>query len=207
MLRTRAERGGGGLLAPAAERNKGPIFDVLRRVLPERGIVLEIASGTGQHVVHFAKALPLLHWQPTDLDQQMHPSIARWIEHDGLTNVRQPIALDVGVEPWPIDHADAVLCINMIHVTPWQAAVDLMAGAARVLGGNGVLFLYGPYRRFGGHTADSNATFDAQLRATNSEWGVRDLEAVVEVAKQYGFDTDEVVPMPANNYSVVLRKR
>jgi SAM-dependent methyltransferase len=195
------------LLAPAAERNKEPILAVLKRVLPERGEVLEIASGTGQHVAHFAKTFPSLQWQPSDPDRHMHGSIARWIEHERLTNVRPPIALDVGVQPWPVDEADAVICINMIHIAPWQATLDLMAGAARVLPAGGVLVLYGPYRRFGQHTADSNAAFDDQLRATDPQWGVRDLEAVLDVADRHGLGAEEIVAMPANNLTVVLRKR
>jgi SAM-dependent methyltransferase len=196
----------GGLLAPAAERNKDPILAVLKRVLPERGTVLEIASGTGQHVVHFAKAFPSLQWQPSDPDRHMHGSIARWIEHEGLANVQPPIALDVGLEPWPVDHAEAVICINMIHIAPWQATLDLMAGGGRALPPGGVLVLYGPYRRFGQHTADSNAAFDAQLKATDPQWGVRDLEAVLAVARQHGLAAEEIVAMPANNFTVVLRK-
>jgi SAM-dependent methyltransferase len=190
--------------APAADRNKGPILDVLRRVLPARGIVLEIASGTGQHTAHFARSLPSLEWQPTEYDAAMLPSIEGWCE--GLANVRAPVVLNVGQMPWPVERADAVLCINMIHISPWQATLDLMKGAARVLGDGGVLFLYGPYRRFGAHTASSNAAFDADLRARNPEWGVRDLKAVEETARGHGFSLDEVVAMPANNFSVIFRK-
>jgi SAM-dependent methyltransferase len=196
----------GGFVAPAAERNKEPILSVLKRVLPERGEVLEIASGTGQHVAHFAKAFPSLQWQPSDPDHNMHGSIARWIEHDRLANVRPPIALDVGVDPWPVDHADAVVCINMIHIAPWQATLDLMAGATRLLPADGVLVLYGPYRRFGQHIADSNAAFDAQLRATDPHWGVRDLEAVLDVAHRHGLGREQIIAMPANNLTLVLRK-
>jgi SAM-dependent methyltransferase len=207
MLRTRAgRRDAGGLCAPAAERNKGPILEVLRRVLPECGLALEIASGTGQHVVHFARALPDLAWQPTERDPAMQASIAAWVGREGLANIRLPLALEVASHPWPIEGADAVLCINMIHIAPWSATTELMAGAARVLPRNGVLVLYGPYRRFGRHTADSNAAFDADLRATDPEWGVRDLESVVEVALHHGLEAGEVVPMPANNHVVVLRK-
>ncbi len=196
----------GGLSAPAAERNKEPILAVLRRVLPERGTVLEIASGTGQHVVHFAKALPSLRWQPSEPDRNMHASIQRWIGHAGLANVAPPVALDVCIKPWPVDRADAVLCINMIHIAPWQAGLDLIAGAARALPAGGVLVLYGPYRRGGEHTAESNAAFDAQLKATDPQWGVRDLEAVLAVAGRHGFAGEEIVAMPANNLTVVLRK-
>ena len=194
--------------APAAERNKDPILAVLARVLSgfARGLVLEIASGTGQHVAHFAKALPALDWQPSEFDAGMLPSIAGWIDSEKLPNVRPPIILDVGRHPWPMAQADAIVCINMIHIAPWQATLDLFAGAARILGADGVLFLYGPYRRFGRHTAPSNEAFDADLRARNAEWGVRDLEAVEEIARGYGFALIEAVAMPANNFSVVFRK-
>lgn len=192
--------------APPAERNKGPILDVLKRVLPARGEVLEIASGTGQHVVHFAKALPALVWQPSDPDAKSRESIAAWIAAEKLANVRPPLAFNVGDHPWPVERADAVLCINMIHIAPWQATLDLLAGAGRILPEGGVLFFYGPYRRSGAHTAPSNETFDAQLRARNPEWGVRDLEAVADAAKLQGIELRETVPMPANNFSVMLQK-
>jgi SAM-dependent methyltransferase len=194
------------LFAAAAERNREPILAVLRRVLPERGDVLEIASGTGQHVVHFAKALPGLQWQPSDADAAMLGSIAAWSEREELANVRPPIVLDVSATPWLVTRADAIISINMIHISPWQATEDLMAGAGRVLAAGGLLFLYGPYRRSGRHTADSNAAFDAQLKASDPDWGVRDLEAVLDVAGRHGIGEEEVVPMPANNFSVVLRK-
>jgi SAM-dependent methyltransferase len=205
-LRKRGTSGERRLFAAAAGRNRDPILAVLERVLPERGEVLEIASGTGQHAVHFARALPALSWQPSEPDVGMHGSIAAWIAHERLTNVRPPIALEVGVRPWPVARADAIVCINMIHIAPWQATLDLMAGAGNVLASGGVLFLYGPYRRFGQHTADSNAAFDAQLKAADPQWGVRDLEAVVDIAKPQGVHLEDVVAMPANNLSVILRK-
>ena len=202
-----AERGGDGRLsAPPAERNQGPILEVLRRVLPAKGLVLEIASGTGQHVAHFAAALPKLDWQPSDPDPELRASIAAWIAHAGLANLRPPLALDVGAPAWPLARAEAVLCINMIHIAPWAAAEALVAGAARLLGRGGVLYLYGPYRMGGRHTAESNAAFDADLRARNPEWGVRDLEAVAALAERSGFGAAETVAMPANNFSVVFRK-
>jgi SAM-dependent methyltransferase len=192
--------------APAAERNKQPILEVLRRWLPAQGTVLEIASGTGQHVAHFAKAAPALVWQPTEMDAERHQSILAWIAAERLVNVRPPIALDVSRHPWPVDRADVVVCINMIHISPWQATLDLMAGSARVLGQGGILFLYGPYRRFGVHTAPSNADFDADLRRRDPAWGVRDLEAVTDCARTNRFAFGEAVPMPANNFSVIFRK-
>lgn len=193
------------ITAPAAERNKQPILQVLRRVLPRSGLVLEVASGTGQHVAHFARALPLLEWQPSEANPESLSSVRAWVE--GLANVRAPVELDVLKFPWPVTQADAVLCINMIHIAPWAAAEALVSGAGQVLGSGGVLFLYGPYRRHGRHTAPSNEAFDASLRERDPEWGVRDLEAVVELGAAAGFVLEDVVEMPANNFSVVLRTR
>ena len=192
--------------APAAERNKEPILRVLRRVLPDSGLVLEIASGTGQHVVHFAQALPSLEWQPSDPDPEARSSIAGWTAHYQVPNVRPPLDLDVSREIWPIQQADAVLCINMIHISPWPSTLHLMAGAARILPAGGVLFLYGPFRRRDRATAASNEAFDAQLRRQSPEWGLRELERVVGIADQHGLDHVEITEMPANNLSVVLRK-
>ncbi|AJY09993.1 DUF938 domain-containing protein [Burkholderia dolosa] len=194
------------LSAPAAERNRGPILDVLRRVLPARGTVLEIASGTGQHVVHFAHALPALRWQPSDPDAHARRSIAAWVAHAGVANVAPPLAFDVRDAQWPADGFDAIVCINMIHIAPWACAEALFAGASRVLWPGGVLFLYGPYRREGRHTAPSNDAFDRQLRSRDPSWGVRDLETVVALGLDRGIDCIEIVEMPANNLSVVFRR-
>ena len=198
------ERGGGKIFAQSAERNKGPILEVLRRVLPATGLILEIGSGTGQHATHFARALPALQWQPTDLDPELRRSVEGWIRDEGLSNVRAPIALDVLDKPWPIDRADAIVCINMIHVAPWQSTLALFEGASAVKAST--VFLYGPYRRFGAHTAPSNEQFDASLKANDPTWGVRDLEAVEKVAADNGFELKDVVPMPANNFSVVFTR-
>lgn len=196
----------GRLTAPAAERNKGPILEVLRRLLPKTGLVLEIASGTGQHVVHFAAALPSLTWQPTDPNAEHLISISAWIRHTGLENVRPPLALDVGDDPWPVGHADAVLCINLIHIAPWAVTAQLLEGAAWVLAPGSLLFLYGPYRHFGQHTGPGDVAFDADLRSRNPEWGLRDMEEVVALAGKRGLSMVEIVPMPANNFSVVFRR-
>jgi SAM-dependent methyltransferase len=190
--------------APAPERNKEPILEVLREVLPARGTVLEIASGTGQHVAHFAAALSALEWQPSDPDASSRESIAAWAT--GLPNVATPIELDVMQVPWPVAAADAIVCINMIHIAPWTAAEALFGGAGRILPRAGVLFLYGPYRRGGAHTAASNEAFDRDLRSRDPRWGVRDLEAVESLAGGEGFTLERVVPMPANNLSVVFRR-
>jgi SAM-dependent methyltransferase len=196
----------GRWFTPSADRNKGPILAVLQRVLPRTGLVLEIASGTGQHVAHFAKALPGLDWQPSDAEPAFRDSIRAWIALEKLANARPPVDLDVCSLPWPVARADALLCINMLHVAPWAATQALFRGAGEVLADGGVVFLYGPYRRFGRHTAASNEAFDAQLKASDPAWGLRDLEAVVDLAGQAGLGLADVVDMPANNLSVVLRR-
>ena len=191
--------------APSAERNKQPILEVLARVLPPRGLVLEIGSGTGQHVTHFAKALPDLEFQPAEMETDRHPSIAAWIRHESLGNVRPPLAIDLTRLPWPVRTADAIICINVIHISPWEATLALMSGAREVLLPGGVLVTYGPYRREGQHTAPSNQAFDADLKARDPSWGVRDMEEVVALAKAAGLELEEVVPMPANNFTLVFR--
>ncbi|WP_029010801.1 DUF938 domain-containing protein [Azospirillum halopraeferens] len=193
--------------APAAERNRDPILAILVRVLPPAGHVLEVAGGTGQHVVHFAAALPALIWQPSDPDEGARASIAARVADSGLANLRPPVALDATAAPWPVERADAVVCINMIHIAPWAATLGLMAGAARILPPGGPLVLYGPYARGGRHTAPSNAAFDADLRARNPAWGVRDLDDVTAAAAAAGLDPADVVEMPANNLTVVFRRR
>lgn len=193
--------------APAAERNRGPILEVLARELPASGLVLEIGSGTGQHVTHFAKALPQLVWQPSEPTPAMRRSISCWIEVERLANVRAPIALDVRQQPWPVAAADAVVSINMIHVAPWAATPALFEGARHILPAQGLLFLYGPFRREGRHTAASNERFDTELRAHDPEWGLRDMETVTDVATGAGFVLADTVAMPANNFSLVFRQR
>jgi SAM-dependent methyltransferase len=190
--------------APAAERNAEPILAVLRRVLPPRGLVLEIASGTGQHAVHMARALPSLEWQPTDPDPRARASIAAWRDDAALPNLRAPLALDV-TQPWPLDAADAIVCINMIHISPWEATLALFAGASRALPDGGVLVTYGPYV-IDGETAPSNRDFDRSLRARDPSWGVRELRDLEKSASSQRLRLEEVVPMPANNHSLVWRK-
>jgi len=193
--------------APSAARNRDPILGVLRRVLPPRGKVLEIGSGTGQHAVHFAAALPGLRWQPTDPDPALRASIAAWIAHAQAANVAPPLALDVEAQPWPVDAADAVVCINVLHVAPWRVVPALFAGAARVLPAGAPLVLYGPYRRADVPTVESNERFDAQLRAHDPEWGLRNIEHVARAAGAAGIDLVETLAMPANNLCVVLRRQ
>jgi SAM-dependent methyltransferase len=192
--------------APATARNRGPILDVLRPRLPADGLVLEVASGSGEHAVHFAAALPQLVFQPSDPDEDALASIDAWAATSTLANIRPAVALDATAPSWPVEDAAAVLCCNMIHIAPWSAAIGLVAGAARVLPDHGLLYLYGPYRRDGGHTAPSNEAFDRDLRRRNPAWGIRDLEAVTELAEAHGFAPPEVIDMPANNLSVIFRR-
>ena len=209
MLKQHGEKAANGKWStPSAERNKDPILDVLARVLPRHGLILEIASGTGQHVVHFAKALSDLTWQPSDPDAELRESIALRVREEQLANVNSPIDLDVTALPWPLQTADAVVAINLIHVAPWPATTRaLFEGARALLSTEHVLFLYGPYRRFGRHTAESNARFDLELRANNPEWGLRDMEAVSGVAAGAGFVLAETIEMPTNNFSLVFKRR
>lgn len=188
--------------APATLRNRDPILAVLRRVLPARGVVLEIASGSGEHAAYFAPAFPALAWQPSDTDPGARASIAAWCER--LSTVRPPLAVDVTADDWGIDAVDAIVCVNMIHIAPWPACEGLLRGAARRLPPGGVLYLYGPYRVGGVHTTPSNAAFDAQLRAQDPSWGVRDLDEVTALAAAHGLAQRETVAMPANNLSVVF---
>lgn len=192
--------------APATQRNRDPILSVLRRVLPARGTVLEVAAGTGEHALWFAASLPSLAWQPSDADPDAVASIAAWRDAEGSPNLLAPLLLDVTSAPWPVETVDAVFSANMIHISPWSACLGLLAGAGRHLAGDGMLVLYGPYRIGGRHTAPSNEAFDRDLKARNPAWGVRDLEAVVEVAAREGLQLEETVPMPANNQTLVLRR-
>lgn len=194
------------LFAPAAARNRGPILDALRGVLPAEGLVLEIASGTGEHVIHLATHLPKLQFQPSDPDAGARLSIAAWIDQAGLGNVRAPIALDAASRRWPVADADAILCVNMAHISPWAATEGLFAGARTILTPGAPLCLYGPFKRDGAHAAPSNAAFDASLRAQNAAWGVRDLEAVAACAAAAGFGQPQVIAMPANNLCVIFRR-
>lgn len=193
--------------APAAARNRDPILAELRRWLPAQGLVLEIASGSGEHAVHFAQALPGLTFQPSDPDPAARASIDAWTGEAGLSNIRPALAVDAMAADWPLAEADALLCINMIHIAPWEATLGLAGHAASLLLPGAPLILYGPYRRDGAHTAESNAAFDASLRSRNPNWGVRDLEAVTAAMGDAGLDRAAVTAMPANNFVVVFRRR
>jgi SAM-dependent methyltransferase len=187
-------------------RNREPILAVLKRVLPPAGLVLEVASGSGEHAVFFAKGLPALSWQPTDPDVGALASIAAHRAAAQAPNLLAPVRLDATAERWPVERADAVVCNNMIHITPWAVSEGLIAGARRILPAGGVLYLYGPYRIDGRHTAPSNQDFDTWLRAQNAASGIRDLAGVTDLAARHGFAPTETVPTPANNLSVIFRR-
>ena len=194
------------LHSPATARNREPILEVLRNRLPERGEVVEIACGTGEHAVHMARHLPGLNWQPTDVDPYCVQTTAARVAEAGLENLAAPIALDVLADPWPVTAADAIVCINLIHIAPWPVTVALITGAARALGDGGLLYLYGPFMVSGRHSAESNHSFDRMLRHHNPDWGVRDLDDVTRLAEQQGLRLAETVDMPANNLSVWYAK-
>ena len=194
------------LTSPAAERNKEPILTVLETVLPESGRVLEIAAGSGQHVCYFAAAFPNIRWQPTEPDAAHREAIETRIRESGLTNVEPPMALDVHEPRWPVAASyDAVLCINMIHISPWSSTNALCIGAARHLRTGGKLVLYGPDLE-SGTAVQSNLDFDATLKRRNQEWGLRDLEEVTRIAALHGLQRQQVVRMPANNLTVVFSR-
>jgi hypothetical protein len=193
--------------APSAARNRDAILKTLSPYLPASGLVLEIASGTGEHTMHFAAAHSKLTFQPSDPDPDGRASTDAWTRHLGLTNVAPAIDLDVAGDVSPSLKADVVICINMIHIAPWSATVGLMRNSAMLLPTGGLLYLYGPYRRNGKHTAPTNAAFDADLHAANPAWGVRDLEAVVTLATNHGFSAPDIEAMPANNFSLIFKRR
>ena len=189
--------------APAVARNRAVILDALRPILPPQGLLLEVASGTGEHCAYLAAALPTLDFQPTEPEPDGRASIDAWCA--GLANVRPALALDAVAEDWPVLCADAVLCINMVHIAPWAATLGLLRGAARVLQPGAPLVLYGPWIRDGVETAPSNLDFDASLRERNPDWGLRRLEHLA-AASASDFSAPEVIEMPANNVTLVLRR-
>jgi hypothetical protein len=193
--------------APAAERNKLAILEVLQAELPKAGTVLEIASGSGQHAAFLARHLPDIVWQPSDRDPDALISVGAYVDDAALPNLLRPIALDVLRSPWPVAAASAVVCINMIHIAPLRACLALLEGARAVLGQGAPLVLYGPYVIDGDFGAESNVAFDQRLRGENPEWGVRELRHVEREANAAGLHLTNVVPRPANNHVVVFRAR
>jgi hypothetical protein len=192
--------------SPSADRNKQPILDVLRQVLPARGTALEIASGTGQHVAFFAAGLPGWTWQPTDADESALPSIVAWVRQTGAQNVRPPLLLDVMAPQWPVaEPFGAVYCANMLHISPWASCAGLMQGCARHLAADGALITYGPYLEDDVPTAPSNLAFDQSLRERNPAWGIRRLGDVAREAELAGLVLRERHSMPANNLLLVFR--
>lgn len=195
--------------AAAAERNTDPILSVLAEIVPDRGRALEIASGTGQHIVAFAAAFPGILWQPSDPNAEARSSIAAWIADSGCGNLAAPLDLDVTRPGWAGaagGSCELILCINMVHISPWAACLGLMAGAGALLKPGGALYLYGPYRRDGEHTAPSNEAFDQALRRRDPQWGLRDMADVAAAAAAEGLGWERSVPMPANNFSLVFRR-
>lgn len=194
-------------VAPAAARNRDAILDVLQGILPAHGSVLEIASGSGEHSVHFAGLFPHLAWQPSDPEPAALASIAAWSAEASLPNIAPPIMLDVCAPDWPIARTDAILCINMIHIAPWEATLGLMAGCGRLLSPGALLYLYGPFREEGVSLAPSNADFDTSLKDRDPQWGLRWVHEVAEVANKNGFILRERITMPANNLSLIFCKQ
>lgn len=192
--------------APSTIRNREPIGEVLLPLLPPSGLVLEVASGAGEHSIFYARKTPHLQWQPTDSSPEARASIAAWIASEGLSNVRAPLMLDASAPQWPVEQADFLICINMLHISPWESTLGLMRGAGRVLPVGGRLFIYGPFRRAGVPTAESNEAFDASLKRSNLLWGLRQLEDVVSAAVAEGLGVERVAEMPANNLCVIFRK-
>ena len=197
--------------APATARNREPIAEVLGGWLPASGRLLELASGTGEHAVFFAARFPRIVWQPSDPDPLLRRSIQAYRHSDGGPNLRAPLGIDVAARDWPLDPGDlpldVMVCINLIHIAPWSAAQGLFAGAGRYLAAGGGLFVYGPFKRRGRHTAASNAAFDASLRGQDPAWGVRDLEAVTALAQESGLAPPLIRAMPANNLSLWFVKQ
>lgn len=194
-------------VAPAVARNRDAILEILRTLLPASGDVLEIASGSGEHIIHFAAALPNLRWQPSDPDPTALASIAAWTHASELTNIFPPLILDASADQWPVDQADAILCINMVHISPWDATVGLFRGSARALTAGAPLILYGPYREEAVETAPSNLAFDQSLKERNPAWGLRQLSDIDRVAADFGFARTDRYAMPANNLTLVYRSR
>lgn len=196
------------LFSPAAARNRGPILEVLRKILPADGAVLEVASGSGEHAVFLAPEFPDLVWWPSDPDPEARASIDAWIKARPSPNLRNALALNAGDEIWPLGDGpaiSAILCCNMIHIAPWRACLGLLAGAGRILPEGGLLYVYGPFKHGGRHSAPSNQAFDVSLRSRDAAWGVRDLDAVADAALEQGLALEQTIDMPANNLSVIFR--
>ena len=189
--------------APAAERNRAPILEVLSSCLSD-GLVLEIGSGTGQHTAYFSSALPRIEWQPTEYDETRFDSIRAWVADSGAENVRPVVHLDARSNVWPVDTVDAIYSANVIHISPWTVTQGIFAGAERTLKPRGHLVLYGPFRFDGVWRAQSNQAFDERLRSLNPTWGVRDIEDIKSIAQQHGLSLRKTVECPANNHCLIF---
>lgn len=191
---------------PAPERNKGPLLDVLQNWF-HSGLVVELASGTGQHAVHFARGLPGVTWQPSEVDRELVEVVAARVTQAELDNLKPPIWLDVGAPTWPLSRVEGLFCANLLHISAWQIAESLFRGASRSLVSGAYLLTYGPYRKGGVHTSVSNADFDASLKQRNPEWGVRDIHDLEACAAAHGLTLVETISMPANNLTLVWQRR
>ncbi|MFD1951522.1 DUF938 domain-containing protein [Sphingomonas arantia] len=194
------------VFAPSVLRNRMPILSVLKTVLPSRGLVLEVASGSGEHIIYFAQQLPQLQWQPSDPSPTARASIAAWTATENLSNVRSPIDIDATARPWPVTDVDAIVAINMAHISPWSATQGLLREAGRLLSAGGLLYLYGPFRQVEVTLAPSNVAFDEDLRQRDASWGLRHLADIEAQASEVGLVMSDIIPMPANNLSVILRR-
>ena len=194
------------LYAPATLKNRESILSILKLTLPKNGLVLEIASGSGEHAAYFAPRLEGLTWQPSAPSPESQASISSWAEETQSGNLLTPVELDVLVEPWPVLQADAIVCINMIHISPWAVTKSLIAGAGRTLRTGGILYLYGPYKVNGEHTSLSNQTFHESLKSRDSQWGIRDLTDIISEAKTQGLMHTQSIQMPTNNQSVIFER-
>lgn len=208
-LENRKMADGARMMSPSVERNKDPILEVLRPHLKSGMRVLEFASGTGEHAAHFVSEIDGLTWQPSDLSEEARRSIAAWAEHSGNPGFKSPLALDASLEHWSAEDDqtfDAIVCMNMIHISPFEAASGVIKGACRILQPGGFLFFYGPFKRGGIHTAPSNEAFDQSLKSRDPSWGIRDVEVIEELAVEAGLTLESLTEMPANNLSLIFRR-
>jgi hypothetical protein len=192
--------------APSSARNRDALLQVLKLILPQTGTILEIASGTGEHACYFAPAFGAAIWQPTDADESAIASINAHREADSPANLAPPLRLNVMESKWKVNAADAVLCVNMVHITPWVCCKNLLRGCAHVLSPGAPLVLYGPFKQDGAHTAPSNAKFDQTLRGQNAEWGIRDMAEIAEAGKARGLTIEDPIAMPSNNFCLIFRQ-
>ncbi len=197
--------------APATDRNREPILAVLKDCIPDHGTILELASGSGQHAIYFVDQMPGHYWQPSDPDEESRNSISAWWWEVQLNNILPPLNINAQDDIWDIENVEipqpvtSIVCINMVHISPWESTVGLIKGASRILPKDGILYLYGPYKVDGKHTAPSNELFDIKLRSQNPEWGIRELNDVIKLAHENDLSLVKTVDMPANNLSIIFK--